>query len=124
MVMMMVGYLHRRGHYLPDDLQVFNRGQKGGAYWFRNGFNIEAIFIWILSAALSLSFVNLPGQFVGPLGNFFNGLDISLLVAVILPAVLYGLVLMITPEAAAIHGEKGARFRAAVNKPIAPIVKK
>jgi len=66
MVMMMVGYLHRRGHYLPDDLQVFNRGQKGGAYWFRNGYNIEAIFIWILSAALSLSFVNLPGQFVGP----------------------------------------------------------
>jgi purine-cytosine permease-like protein len=124
MVMMMVGYLHRRGHYLPDDLQVFNRGQKGGAYWFRNGYNIEAIFIWLLSAALSLSFVNLPGQFVGPLGNFFNGLDISLLVAVILPAVLYVLVLKITPEAAAIHGEKGARFRAAVNKPIAPIVKK
>jgi len=124
MIMMMVGYLHRRGHYLPDDLQVFNRGQKGGAYWFRNGYNIEAIFIWVLSAALSLSFVNLPGQFVGPLGNFFNGLDISLLVAVILPALSYWLVLKITPEAAAIHGEKGARFRAAVNKPIAPIVKK
>jgi purine-cytosine permease-like protein len=124
MVMMMVGYLHRRGHYLPDDLQVFNRGQKGGAYWFRNGFNIEAIFIWVLSAILSLFFVNLPGQFVGPLGNLFNGLDISLLVAVILPAVLYGLTLMITPEPSAIHGEKGARFRAAVNKPIAPIVKK
>ena len=58
------------------------------------------------------------------LGNYFNGLDISLLVAVLLPALLYWLVLKITPEAAAIHGEKGARFRAAVNKPIAPIVKK
>jgi purine-cytosine permease-like protein len=124
MVMMMVGYLHRRGHYLSEDLQVFNRGQKGGAYWFRNGVNVEALAIWILSAVLSISFVNLPGQFVGPLGNLFNGLDISLLVAVVVPAVLYTLNLMLVPEASAIHGEKGARFRAAVNKPIAPIEKK
>lgn len=124
MVMMMVGFLHRRGHYLPDDLQVFNRGQKGGAYWFKNGYNIEAIMIWLASASLSLCFVNLPGQFVGPLGNLFNGLDIALLVAVILPATLYGLVLKITPESSAIHGEKGPRFRAASNKPIAPIVNK
>lgn len=124
MVMMMIGFLHRRGHYLPDDLQVFNRGQKGGAYWFKNGYNIGAIMIWLISASLSLCFVNLPGQFVGPLGNFFNGLDIALLVAVILPAALYGLLLKITPEPSAIHGEKGARFRAASNKPIAPIVNK
>ena len=73
---------------------------------------------------MSLSFVNLPGQFVGPLGNLFNGLDISLLIAVAVPAVLYTLYLASVPEPLAIHGEKGARFRAAVNKPIAPIEKK
>ena len=44
--------------------------------------------------------------------------------AVVLPAVLYGLTLMLSSEPSAIHGEKGARFRAAANKPIAPIVKK
>jgi hypothetical protein len=43
---------------------------------------------------------------------------------VVVPAVLYTLNLMLVPEASAIHGEKGARFRAAVNKPIAPIEKK
>jgi purine-cytosine permease-like protein len=124
MIMMMVGYLHRRGYYLPDDLQVFNRGQKGGAYWFRNGFNVEAITIWILSAGLSLAFVNLPGQFVGVLGNYFNGLDISLLVAVLVPAVLYGLVLMVQPESSVLHGELGSRFSKASNKGTAPIVNK
>ena len=124
MIMMMVGFLHRRGHYLSDDLQVFNRGQKGGAYWFRNGFNVEALFIWIFSAGLSLCFVNVPGQFVGVLGSHFNGLDISLLVAVILPAVLYWLTLKFSSEPAAIHGELGARFRPAVDMPTAPIVKK
>ena len=121
---MMIGYLHRRGHYLPDDLQVFNRGQKGGAYWFKNGYNIEAILIWVFSAALSLSFVNLPGQFVGPLGNNFNGLDISLLIAVMVPAVLYGLALMFSPEPSALHGSLGARFRKASDKLVAPIVNK
>ena len=124
MIMMMVGYLHRRGHYLPDDLQVFNRNQKGGAYWFNNGYNIQALVIWIFSAALSLSFVNLPGQFVGALGNLFNGLDISLLVAVVVPAILYYLNLLISPEATAIHGEKGARFRSTIDKSVAPIVNK
>jgi purine-cytosine permease-like protein len=124
MIMMMIGYLHRRGHYLPDDLQVFNRGQKGGAYWFNNGYNFQAIFIWLFSAALSLSFVNLPGQYVGMLGNNFNGLDISLFVAVVVPAVLYGLSLMIIPEASALHGNLGARFRKASNKPIAAIINK
>ena len=124
MIMMMIGYLHRRGHYLPDDLQVFNRGQKGGAYWFKNGYNIEAILIWVFSAALSLSFVNLPGQFVGPLGNNFNGLDISLLIAVIVPAVLYGLALKFSPEPSALHGSLGARFRRASDKSVAPIIKK
>lgn len=124
MIMMMIGYLHRRGHYLPNDLQVFNRGQKGGAYWFNNGYNFQALFIWLFSAALSLSFVNLPGQFIGILGNHFNGLDISLLVAVIVPAILYGLALMIIPEASALHGDLGARFRKTSNKPIADIVNK
>lgn len=124
MVMMMLGYLHRRGHYLPQDLQVFNRNQKGGAYWFRGGINHEAIFIWILSAALSLCFVNLPGQIVGPLGNLFNGLDISLLVALVLPAILYTVFLMISPESASLHGEKGPRFSKASSKPIAPIENK
>ncbi len=34
---LLVGYLTRRGHYLVEDLQVFNRGQQGGAYWFTRG---------------------------------------------------------------------------------------
>lgn len=124
MVMMMLGFLHRRGHYLPDDLQVFNRGQKGGAYWFNGGFNYPALLIWVLSAGLSLSFVNVPGQFVGLQGNHFSGLDISLLVALILPAVLYTLFLIVSPESSSIHGAQGPRFSKSIVKPSAPIIKK
>lgn len=31
-VIMTIGYIARRGFYRSDDLQVFNRGQKGGSY--------------------------------------------------------------------------------------------
>jgi purine-cytosine permease-like protein len=124
MVMMMVGFLHRRGFYLSEDLQVFNRSQTGGAYWFKNGVNLQALLIWIFSAGLSLSYVNLPGQFVGPLGNQFNGLDISLLVAVVVPTVLYTLYLVVVAEAKTMHGPMGARFKAGVDKPLIPIRQK
>jgi hypothetical protein len=30
-----------------------------------------------VSAVLSIGFVNLPGQFVGPLGNLANGIDLQ-----------------------------------------------
>jgi len=39
MVIMALGYLTRRGFYKADDLQVFTRGQQGGAYWFHHSWN-------------------------------------------------------------------------------------
>ena len=64
MVIMLIGLLTRRGFYRPDDLQVFTRGQRGGAYWFEHGWNWRGMGAWIPSAAAGLAFVNLPGQFV------------------------------------------------------------
>lgn len=39
MAIMAVGFFTRRGYYYEDDLQVFNRHQVGGRYWFSMGFN-------------------------------------------------------------------------------------
>jgi hypothetical protein len=44
---------------------------------------------WIPSALVGLCFVNLPGQFVGPLGNLAEGIDISLPVTLGLASVVY-----------------------------------
>ncbi len=65
MVIMMIGYYTRRGHYVPDAMQVFNRGQKGGIYWFDGGWNIAGMAAWILSSIAALLMVNSPGHFVG-----------------------------------------------------------
>ncbi|EPO7579972.1 LapD/MoxY N-terminal periplasmic domain-containing protein [Pseudomonas aeruginosa] len=102
--------LARRGFYRPDDLQVFTRGQRGGAYWFEHGWNWRGMGAWIPSAAAGLAFVNLPGQFVGPLGELAGGIDLSLPVALGLAALLYLALLRLFPEPPCVYGPRGPRW--------------
>jgi purine-cytosine permease-like protein len=122
MVVLMIGYFVRRGWYVPDAMQVFNRGQQGGPYWFRNGWNIPGLSAWLLSAVVALPMVNMPGHFVGWLGHIAGDLDVSLLAALVLPALLYPALLHLYPEPRAVFGPDGPRGIPAVNTPIAPIL--
>jgi len=110
MVVMTLGYLFRRGFYRPDDLQVFNRRERGGAYWFLHGWNIAGITAWIASALLGLLAVDISGQFVGVLAARLGGIDLSLPLAVILPAILYPLLLRLFPDGAEVYGPLGPRW--------------
>ncbi|WP_312180495.1 cytosine permease [Arthrobacter sp.] len=110
MIIMIVGFVTRRGWYDSDSLQVFNRRQVGGRYWFNNGWNWRAMGVWGVSALTGLLFVNLPGQFVGPLGNLAAGIDLSIPVSIGLAALLYPLVLTLFPEPADAYGPQGPRF--------------
>lgn len=109
MVIMILGLLVRRGFYCPDDLQVFTRGERGGRYWFHHGWNWRGLGAWIPSALLGLAFVNLPGQFVGPLGELAGGIDLSLPLSLGSAALLYLTLLQLFPEPAAVYGPAGAR---------------
>lgn len=109
MVIMILGLLVRRGFYCPDDLQVFTRGERGGRYWFHHGWNWRGLGAWIPSALLGLAFVNLPGQFVGPLGELAGGIDLSLPLSLGSAALLYLALLQLFPEPAAVYGPAGAR---------------
>jgi purine-cytosine permease-like protein len=122
MVIMMIGYVVRRGFYIPDAMQIFNRGQTGGPYWFMGGWNVAGISAWIVSSVIALLAVNIPDHFVGWLGNLAGGLDVSLLAALVLPMLLYPACLKLFPEPRAIYGPEGSRFIATVDMPIAPIV--
>jgi len=121
MVVMMLGYFFRRGYYLPEAMQVFNRGQSGGAYWFTGGWNLPGMIAWLLSAALALLTVNSPGHFVGWLGERAGGLDVSLLAALLLPALLYPALLFLLPEPRAVYGPLGARGVPTRERAIAPV---
>jgi len=122
MVIMMIGYRVRRGYYLPEAMQVFNRGQTGGPYWFDGGWNLPGVLAWMISSGLALLTVNSPGQFVGWLGNLAGGVDVSLLAALVLPAILYPLCLWLFPEPAGVYGPQGSWLAPVSNRPIAPVV--
>lgn len=117
MVIMILGLVIRRGFYCPDDLQVFTRGETGGRYWFHNGWNWRGMGAWVPSALVGLCFVNLPGQFVGPLGELAGGIDISLPVTLGMAALLYLALLNLFPEPAEVYGPKGPRWVRAKRAP-------
>ncbi len=122
MVVMMIGYFVRRGYYLPEAMQVFNRGQRGGPYWFRGGWNLQGMSAWLASSAIALTMVNMPGHFVGWLGRIAGDLDISLLAALVLPAILYPALLVLFPEPRAVFGPEGARAVPTADLVILPVM--
>ena len=121
MVVMMLGFYTRRGWYDPEALQVFNRRQRGGRYWFTRGWNWRGMTAWWVSAVVGVLFTNIPGQFVGPLGDLANGVDIGLPLSLVVAAVLFLSLLRLFPEPRAVYGPEGARLARTVDVAVPPI---
>jgi cytosine/uracil/thiamine/allantoin permease len=119
---MIIGFITRRGWYDADALQVFNRRQTGGRYWFNHGWNLRGMSAWLLSAVVGLSMVNMPGQFQGPLGGLAGGVDISLPASLVLAAVLYLGLLWIFPEPRAVFPAAGPRWIPSKATPVPPVL--
>ncbi len=114
-VINIIGFVNRRGYYYPDDLQVFNRGERGGRYWFTNGLNFRAIIAWALGSIVGLLFVNTT-LYVGPGTALVGGADIGFFVAGLLSGVIYTALLIITPESQDLFGPEGALLKATDKK--------
>src|SRR3954471_11474417 len=111
MVIMTIGYIVRRGHYSASDLQVFNQGRTGGAYWFDNGLNWRGLAAWIPAAIAGLLFANYPPLIEGPFRNAVaGGIDVSLPVSLGLAAVIYLVLLFAFPEPRYAFGPEGPRW--------------
>ncbi len=98
-VAMIIGFVHRKGFYLTDDLQVFNRGQRGGRYWFTDGLNWRATGPWLLGAAVGMLFTNTT-WFLGRGPTSSASADIGFLVSAVITGVLYPVFLQAVPGAA------------------------
>jgi purine-cytosine permease-like protein len=102
---------NRRGIYYADDLQVFNRGEKGGRYWFSRGYNARALGAWLPASGLGLMFCS-TGSFTGPLVETVGGVDISFLIGGALGGVFYVVALVVFPEPLEAYGPEGPRLGA------------
>jgi purine-cytosine permease-like protein len=122
MVIMAIGYFVRRGKFSRSDLQVFNRGETGGRYWFTAGVNWRAMVAWIGGAGLGLSFAFYPPVIVGPFNAVAGGVDLSLVVAIVSAAVLYVGALLIFPEPKHVFSAEGPRIVGEREAALQPIV--
>lgn len=121
LVVMMLGLFTRRGWYDPEALQVFNRRQRGGRYWFAHGWNWRGMTAWWVAALVGVLFTNIPGQFVGPLGDLAGGVDVSLPLSIGVAAILFLALLFVFPEPRAVYGPRGARLVPTADVDVPPI---
>ena len=105
MVIIAIGFVSRGGWYDPTDLQVFNRGERGGRYWFRGGMSARAFGAWIPAAAVGCLFSSTT-WFTGPGADLVGGADISFLVSAVVGGVIYAITLLIRPEPAVVRAPR------------------
>jgi purine-cytosine permease-like protein len=89
--------LARRGRYDPEDLQVFNRGERGGRYWFAGGWNLRAVGAWAAGSAFGLLAVDTQ-LYTGPLAGLAGGIDLSLAGSALIAGIVYVAALAIWKE--------------------------
>lgn len=84
----MIGFVRCGGEYDADALQVFNRRARGGAYWYRAGWNLPATAAWAAGAVVGVLAVSLP-SYEGPLLALTGGVDCSFLLSGLVGGVVY-----------------------------------
>ncbi|MFD5101990.1 cytosine permease [Streptomyces albidochromogenes] len=87
-VISLIGYARCGGQYDAEALQVFNRRAKGGIYWYRSGWNIQATASWALGAAVGLAAVSTT-VYEGPLLALTGGVDCSFILSGLVGGVAY-----------------------------------
>jgi purine-cytosine permease-like protein len=110
MLILAIGHWWRRGHYDLGDLQVFNRGMRGGVYWYSGGLNFRAVGAWTAAAVIGLLFSNVPPLWVAPFADVAGGVDLSLISAGVLGAVFYVAAMLLFPEPDYLYGPEGPRI--------------
>ena len=83
-----IDFLQTHGRYDADALQVFNRGQTGGRYWYTAGWHWPAALAWAAGSAVGLLTIQTQ-LFTGPFADIANGVDVSLVAAATVAAIVY-----------------------------------
>ena len=89
-----IGHFFIKARYDTDGLQVFNRHQHGGPYWYWHGWNMPACLSWAVGSAIGLLFLDTT-LYEGPWSQVANGVDLSWLSATVIAAILYTVAMLV-----------------------------
>ena len=100
LVINVIGYFLTGGRYYALDLQVFNIHPRvrGGAYWYKEGWNAAAMLAWLPATIIGLMFANTT-LYSGPWANVANGIDLSFISSSVIAAVIYLVLVKVMPGA-------------------------
>jgi purine-cytosine permease-like protein len=96
---LLIGYWGTRGDFTPEDLQIFNRRERGGRYWYRAGWNPVALSAWCIAVVIGLLFSQ-NSIYVGPFADAAGGVDLSFVLSLVLGAGIYGVAVLRNREVA------------------------
>lgn len=94
----MIGYLRTGGRFDEPSLQVFNRRETGGAYWFRAGWNIDAVVAWLAGSVVGV-LSNSTDSWTGPIAEAAGGIDVSFVTSAVAASVVYLALVALRPGA-------------------------
>jgi purine-cytosine permease-like protein len=114
-----IGYWQRGGFMSVDAVQVFNRGEKGGIYWFSGGLNLRGLIPWAVGGGVGVLFVSTT-SYVGPLADSFGGLDLSFPIAAVVAAVMYLAAIVVFPEPVEVYREGAPGLKLSRRRSIVP----
>ncbi len=110
MAIIIIGHFHRKGYYDVHDLQVFNRRETGGIYWYTGGWNLRAVVAFAVSVTIGLLALQCS-FYTGPLSNLADGVDLSWGSAFVIAGLIYGVAIVLFPEHSRVHGDASAAER-------------
>jgi purine-cytosine permease-like protein len=84
------GYFRNKGNFDKAALQIFNRRETGGKYWFTGGWNLKATFSWIVGSVVGILGISTV-DYVGPIAAALGDVDVSVPGAVMSALVVYAL---------------------------------
>lgn len=119
-IIVVSGHLRRKGYYDVDDLQVFNRRQRGGIYWYSNGWNLPKLGLWGASAVVGMLF-SVNDAYTGPLSSILGGIDGALIASAVIALVGCPIVQRIWPDTPEVYGRSSAAT-AAPREPDEPVL--
>jgi purine-cytosine permease-like protein len=84
------GYYRNKGVFDKAALQVFNRRETGGKYWFTGGWNLKATISWIVGSVVGILGIS-SVEYVGPIAAALGDVDVSVPGAALSALVVYSL---------------------------------
>ena len=89
-VISLYGYYKNKGQFDKAALQVFNKRETGGKYWFSGGWNLKATFSWIFGSVIGILGISTV-DYVGRIASALGDVDVSVPGAVISALFVYAL---------------------------------